>query len=377
MKGDAFTSRNIDGKGIRIAVFDGGFSGVDKSPIFQHLFERNQIIKTYDFVKKKEFVYSYMTHGTKVLSCIAGIYNNQPLGLATGAEYLLARTEIRPERHVEEHYWVAAMEWAAENNADIISCSLGYTSKLYPIEAMDGKTSIIAKAASIAARKGILVINSMGNDGSDKWEIMGTPADADSVLSVGGVNPFTGYHIQFSSFGPTFDKRMKPNITAPGAVMTWSGKGIGKSFGTSFSAPLISGFAACVWQMNRDSGNMQIFKMIEKSAHLYPYYDYAHGYGIPNAGYFFKTTEEEKAPPFQIQIKADTLKVIINDLNVDPSKPEDLLYYHIADQKGILRHYAVIKVQQPNVLNINLNTVKVDETVRFYYKNNIQQYLKK
>jgi len=376
MKGEEFIQHGITGKGIRIAVFDGGFAGLDKSPLFRHLFENGQIIKTYDFVTKREFVYDYMTHGTKVMSCLAGIYHNQSLGLATGAEYLLARTEIKPERHIEEQYWLQAMEWADKNGADIISSSIGYTNKLYPIESMDGKTSIIAKAAKIAAARGILVINAMGNDGNGSWEIMGTPADVDSVLSVGGVNPYTGFHVDFSSFGPTADKRLKPNVCASGIAITAEGNHVGKSYGTSFSTPLIAGFAACVWQMNRQLKNMQIFELIEKSGHLFPYYDYAHGYGIPQASYFFAKATVEIPSSFEVSIVNDTLHIIVSDLNVRAANPEDFLYYHIEDAKGFLKHYAVIKVNQPDVFQFPVNHMKSGDKALFFYKNCIKQYVR-
>lgn len=374
MKGEEFIRHGINGKGIRIAVFDGGFAGMDKSQLFRHLFENGQIIKTYDFFKKREFVYGYMPHGTKVMSCLAGIYNKQPMGLATGAEYLLARTEIKPERHIEEQYWLEAMEWADKNGADIISSSLGYTNKLYPIESMDGKTSIVAKAAKMAIAKGMLVVNAMGNDGNASWEIMGTPADVDSVLSVGAVNPYTGFHINFSSFGPTVDKRLKPNVCASGIAITTDGTHIGKSFGTSFSTPLISGFAACVWQMNRQLKNMEVFELIEKSGHLFPYYDYAHGYGVPQASYFFGKLIADVISPFEISLINDTIHIIVSDLNLRAANPQDYLYYHIADAKGFLKHYAVIKVNQPEVFQLPIDHMKSGDIARFYYKNCIKQY---
>lgn len=374
MKGEEFILHGINGKGIRIAVFDGGFSGMDKSPLFRQLFDEGRIIKTFDFVKKKEYVYAYMTHGTKVMSCLAGIYKNKPLGLATGAEYLLARTEIKQERHVEEQYWLEAMEWADKNGADIISSSLGYTNKLYPLESMDGKTSIVAKAAKMAAARGMLVVNAMGNDGNGSWEIMGTPADVDSVLSVGGVNPYTGFHVKFSSFGPTVDKRLKPNVCASGIAITAEGVHVGKAFGTSFATPLISGFAACVWQLNRQMKNMEIFELIEKSGHLYPYYDYAHGYGIPQAPYFFPKTITDNTSPYKILVVHDTIHVVVNDLNVRIANPEDYLYYHIEDTKGFLKHYAVVKVNQPEVFQFPVNQLATGDKIRFFYKNCIKQY---
>jgi len=215
-----FEKNNIDGSGIRIAIFDAGFPSVDKNPAFEHLRKNSKIIKTYDFCRKKENVYDHASHGTMVLSCIAGIVDNKKIGLATGAEFLLARTEFGVrEPFVEEEYWLAAAEWADKNGAQIINSSLGYTYHRYFPEEMDGKTSLVSRAANMAASKGILVVNSAGNEGSDDWKILSTPADADSVLSIGGISPGTELHINFSSFGPNARKKMKPNVCAYGEAV--------------------------------------------------------------------------------------------------------------------------------------------------------------
>jgi hypothetical protein len=203
---------------------------------------------------------------------------------------------------------------------------------------------------------------------------MGTPADVDSVLSVGGVNPYTGFHVKFSSFGPTVDKRLKPNVCASGIAITAEGVHVGKAFGTSFATPLISGFAACVWQLNRQMKNMEIFELIEKSGHLYPYYDYAHGYGIPQAPYFFPKTITDNTSPYKILVVHDTIHVVVNDLNVRIANPEDYLYYHIEDTKGFLKHYAVVKVNQPEVFQFPVNQLATGDKIRFFYKNCIKQY---
>lgn len=373
MQGSEFISHGINGKGIRIAVFDGGFPGVDKNPIFEHLRNNHQIIKTYDFVKKKDFVYDYMSHGTAVLSCITGIYGDKNIGLATGAEFLLARTEIKPEIKVEEEYWMAAMEWADQNGADIISSSLGYTDKRYTVKQMNGRSTLVSQAAAIAARKGMLVINAMGNDGREAWEVMGAPADVDSVLSIGGIDPNTGYHINFSSFGPTSDYHLKPNVCAPGSAMVASPSSIKKGYGTSYSTPLISGFAACVWQMNRAKTSMEIFHLIEESAHLYPYFDYAHGYGIPQASFFF----EGKKTPVEMKVKLEkeleAVNISVTDLAKSDENYMNYLYYHIQNASGTLVYYAVLGVSENNVVSVPLSKLPSGCTLRAYYKGSVAE----
>ncbi|NJO69782.1 MAG: S8 family serine peptidase [Bacteroidetes bacterium] len=315
-----------------------------------------------------------MTHGTSVLSCITGVYGNKNVGLATGAEFLLARTEIKPEIKVEEEYWMAAMEWADQNGADIISSSLGYTDKRYTVKQMNGRSTLVSQAASIAARKGILVINAMGNDGRENWEVMGAPADVDSVLSIGGVDPFTGYHINFSSFGPTSDYRLKPNICAPGSAMIASSSSMKKGYGTSYSTPLITGFAACVWQMNREKSSMEIFSLMEQSGHLYPYFDYAHGYGIPQASYFFNECKKKKDPGAVSFVKDDDFVTItVSDLSAASEKYMNYLYYHIQNPDGVLDYYAVLGVLQNDVVSVPLENLGEGYVLRAYYKGTVTE----
>ncbi len=288
--GQYFIDKGIDGKGLRICVMDGGFPKVDTHPAFQHLRDNHQILMTYNFPNKMENVYGWSTHGTEVLSCIAGINDKgQKLGLATGAEFLLARTEIDPEPFKEEVWWAQGAEWADKNGADIINSSLGYGKDRHWTKDMDG-TSYVAKAANKAVEKGILVCNSAGNEGDDKrWMTIITPADAENVLCVGGIEAdLEDYrHIDFSSYGPTADKRMKPNVCAFGkAKVANPSGGYTSVFGTSFSSPLTAGFCACAWQTKRDLTALQMKAEIEKSADLYPYFDYAFGYGVPQAAYF-------------------------------------------------------------------------------------------
>ena len=277
MQGEKFQQKNVNGKGVRIAVFDGGFPGVDTHPAFKHLRDNHQIIKTWNFANNKENVYDYNQHGRMVLSCIAGIMNDTTmLGLAPAAEFLLARTEVEAEKKKEEVWWVEALEWADQNGAHIVSSSLGYGIDLHNLKDMDGKTSIVAKGASTAASKGILVCTAMGNEGSDNdWKVLVTPADAENVLSVGAVSSLEKLE-SYSSFGPTADGRRKPNVVACGHDMVADVKGNYKYYqGTSFATPLVSGFAACVKQMHPDWSVAQLIEEIEKSGNHYPYYDYA------------------------------------------------------------------------------------------------------
>lgn len=391
MEGNHFIENGITGKGIRIAIFDAGFPSVDTHPAFEHIRKSNRIIKTYDFTKNKEHVYAYSSHGTTVLSCIAGVYEGKHIGLATGAEFLLARTELSlREPYSEEKNWLMAAEWADKNGADIINSSLGYTEERYFTRDMDGKKSLVSRAARMAVRKGILVVNAAGNSGMDTWKIIGAPADVDSVLTVGGIDPYTNFHIDFSSYGPNAKTQMKPNVCAFGQVLAAEKEGLEESFGTSFSTPLVVGFAACAWQVKRKLTNMQLFKEIEQSGHLYPYFDYAHGFGIPKASYFvgksvdstfgaatFDVVENEKA--FKVNIKEaylDTIKSNMVSSNMDQLFEElvdevydaEYFYYHIENNQGYIRNYFVVKVVNPNVVSIPKYFLNEGEKIRFHYK---------
>lgn len=368
MNGNLFIKNNINGKGVRIAIFDGGFPTVDVNPAFEQIRKENRIIKTYDFVKKKDFVYSYNNHGTMVMSCIGGIFNGENIGLATGAEFLLARTEVNREPFSEEENWLAAVEWADKNGADIINSSLGYTNDRYFNEDMDGKKSLVSRAANLAARKGILVVNAIGNDGSGKWKYISAPADADSIISVGGIDPETEYHISFSSYGPTADKRLKPNVSAYGTVIAAGTKNIKMVDGTSFASPLVAGFAACALQLNPKMKCMELFEEIQKSGNLFPYFDYAHGYGIPQADYFIKKRENTTVPTFEFKKDENYVTIIISEnLQITPYKMHKYLYYHIENSKGTIDRYAVINVYQKEALKVLLNELKSGETLRVHY----------
>lgn len=382
---EEFEKMNIDGKGRRIAVFDAGFPTVDVNPSFEHLRKENRILKTWDFVKNKEFVYGFNAHGTMVLSCIAGKTGDQKSGLATGAEFILARTEMaQREPYAEEEYWLAAAEWADRNGANIISSSLAYTYHRYFRKDMDGKRSLVSKAANMAASKGMLVVNAAGNDGKSEWKIIATPSDADSVLSVGGISPYSDYHINFSSFGPTADKRMKPNVCAFGQVVVAGKKGLEESFGTSFATPLVAGFAACAWQMNPGLNNMEIFREIEKSGDLYPYFDYAHGFGVPQASFFTGNEKSPHIPTFDFAEDNYYLKVVIRDefyfsgkdtavdlqqtLEEAVSDMHTYLYYHIENSSGYLDKYYIVRVDNKEVLELSKENFSKGKKVRVFYK---------
>lgn len=364
LQGEKFAQIGITGHGIRIAVLDGGFPGTNSHPALKHLIDRKQIIATWNFVKDQENVFSGVQHGTEVLACIAGVMDGKPLGLAPDAEFLLALTESRGEPRQEELNWARAVDWAINQGAQIIQSSLGYSYQRYFTYEMDGRTSISAQAAARAAKKGILIINCMGNEGLSKWQTMVTPADADSILSVGAIEPSTGLAAKFSSVGPTADQRMKPNVCAPGKVVTIDLKGGFRIVeGTSFSAPLVTGFAACTWQLHPSLSAQEVISLIEKSGHLYPYYDYSHGYGIPQATKIINPNEAGSHTAISLEAGDKNFSVQIpkDEFTTPWILPDHYLYYHVSNPSGHLTKYGVYRIKDENPFVIsNAGFVKGD-----------------
>ncbi|MFK7924415.1 MAG: S8 family serine peptidase [Bacteroidia bacterium] len=332
MELDYFVEQGLSGAGVRIAIFDVGFSGVNIAPGFEHLYENDQIIATRDFYGGDDNAYAHGRHGTSVLGCIAGKYGKDLIGAAPKAEFLLARTEHGLfEKLVEEDHWLAAMEWADQNGADIISSSLGYTKKRYTTAQMDGKTAPVSRAAGLAADKGILVVNAAGNDGDKDWRYLNAPADQPKILTIGGTEAELPIHISFGSYGPNALKQRKPNLSAPGHVASLNGLSpISETYGTSFSTPLVSGFAACVKERFPDLALRELFLKLEQSGHLYPYYDYAHGYGVPQASKAVgpKTKQYSNPAKFDVQLAGDKAIVLLKESAAKRSAKQRSIYYH-------------------------------------------------
>lgn len=289
LNGDYLHISGFTGQGMVIAVLDGGFSSVDTLPMFDSLFQNNRILGTRNFVNKNEPVYSSSTHGTKVLSTMGGNLPGELIGTAPHASYWLLKSEdTESEYPIEEDNWVSAVEFADSIGADVINSSLGYsefdvTSMNYTYADMNGLTSRASIAATIAARKGMLIVNSAGNEGNDPWQYITAPSDADSIITVGAVDEF-GNYASFSSIGPTADGRIKPTVMAKGvgtAVADISG-GATTGNGTSYSSPVLAGMVACLWQAVDSLNNMQLIELIKDNSSLSSNPNNTMGYGIPN-----------------------------------------------------------------------------------------------
>ncbi len=291
LNGDVLHNLGYDGAGMVIAVLDAGFWHVDQLAAFDSLWNNDQILGTRDFVEPGSNVFrdDIHMHGMMVLSTMGGNKPGELVGTAPKASFWLIRTEDGPtENIIEEYNWVSGAEFADSVGADVINSSLGYTefddpSQNHIYADMDGNTAPSTIGADLAARKGILVVNSAGNSAQNAWHYVGAPADADSVLTVGAVDGF-GNYAAFSSTGPTADGRVKPNVVSQGQGSAIIGPDGATTYGngTSFSSPIMAGVAACLWQAHPNLKNMEIIQVLQQAANQTTAPDSLLGFGIPD-----------------------------------------------------------------------------------------------
>lgn len=297
---DKMHTKGYRGEGMLIGVLDSGFLNANRLSFFNDLFTDKRVVGTWDFVNNEVNVYNDHNHGTNVLSCMAAFENGRIVGTAYKASYLLLTTEdVATETKREEANWLFGAEMADSVGVDVINTSLGYTefdnpAQNYRYTDMNGDRALATRAADWAAQAGILVVASAGNEGSGSWKYIGTPADADSIIAVGAVTA-TQNIASFSSFGPSADGRVKPELSAQGAgtVIGNTNGTIGTSNGTSFSSPLLAGFAASFWQAFPSLTNMQVREYLIRSASQYTNPDNRVGFGIPNFDKAYELAELE------------------------------------------------------------------------------------
>lgn len=280
------------GQGTRVAFFDSGFPKLDIHAPFDSMFNENRLLGTHDFYTGNPVDFSSGDgHGSWCFSITGANQDGVLVGAAPWASFFLLRTEnVAYERNVEEQNWLAAAEWADSAGADIISSSLSYNDfdagqTDYQFSDMDGQTTICAQAAQFAAARGILVVNSAGNEGGNSWGRITTPCDADSILCVGAVNSNEVY-ATFSSRGYSADGRVKPDVTAQGQATAYFNVSSGLAAtgnGTSFSAPLITGLAACLLTAHPTATAWEIRRSIMLSADRQNTPDSLYGHGVPDA----------------------------------------------------------------------------------------------
>lgn len=294
LNGTKLHELDYTGRGMTIAVIDGGFQNYDRIPAFKE----THIVGTRNFVPARidkvlqvceRGPFHAIDHGTKVLSALAANAPEVHIGTAPDADYWLLRSEANQiEQPIEEDLWAMAVETADSVGADIISSSLGYYAYdegrgNYRLQDLNGHTAFISYEASMLAGKGIVLCNSAGNSGMGQWKKIGVPADAPDIITVGAIDRDKRL-ASFSSIGPSQDGRIKPDIMAQGAPAALiSGRGtLVHDMGTSFSTPIVSGLVACLWQALPNKNAREIIQLVRESASQYNEPTNIFGYGIPD-----------------------------------------------------------------------------------------------
>ncbi len=290
------------GEGIAIAIIDGGFQNADTLSAFESV--RSQILGCFDMTDDSVSMFGATSdHGTKCFGSIAGITDDYH-GAATGADYYLIRSEEQyTESPKEMDNWVAAIELADSLGVDIVSSSLGYArfdDALFSLSYadLDGQTTRCARAAQIASDKGMLVVIAAGNEGDKSWHYISTPGDAIDVLTVGAVDRNDSI-ASFSSWGPSADGRVKPEVCATGyqsALIHPIDNSSIYGNGTSFACPIIAGMAACLWSAIPSATNKEIRFRIIASSDRYSNPHAQYGYGIPDVWKAYGSSTDIEVP---------------------------------------------------------------------------------
>lgn len=285
LNGHRLHNLGFRGKGMTIAIIDGGFHNADTVKLLNNV----KILGTHNFVRPERSVYTENQHGTNVLSCMGANKPGSIVGTAPDAEYwLLVSEDEYTETPAEEDTWAAALEYADSVGVDVVNSSLGYnifndSTMSVKYNELDGKTHLISRSASLAASRGILVVNSAGNSGDDPWRKIGIPADARDMLTVGAVYDAQKFAF-FTSVGFSADGRVKPDVSARGlfsTVVRDNGR-IGYANGTSFSSPITAGMVACLMQALPKLKPTEIIELLHQCGDRYEHPDNIFGYGVPD-----------------------------------------------------------------------------------------------
>ena len=287
--GEFLHNIGLRGQGMQIAMLDNGFNNYTILKAFDSVNLNGQVLGTWDFVAREQNVSNDGSHGMNCFSTIAANIPGQFIGKAPKANFWLYQTEDNSsETPVEEFNWVCGAERADSSGADIISSSLGYydfdnATLNYVYANMNGNSTISVIGADLSAKKGMIPFLAAGNEGGNAWHFLITPSDGDSVVAVGAVNT-AGIVGGFSSYGPSSDGQIKPDIASVGvaAIVQTTGNTVGTSNGTSFACPNMAGLGTILWQGFPEFNNMKIVRALQQAGSKFTTPDNRIGYGIPN-----------------------------------------------------------------------------------------------
>lgn len=341
-----FEKKKLNGKGIKICVLDVGFKGAPENEALKHQFNNRKESFAWDFARNKSLNFSTgHQHGNQVASFISGKIKNNNVGLAPNSTLIFGKMNAwYKSNRAREDYWLKGVEWAHQQGARLLNSSLGYSGNFnHKHELLTGDSCLMSRAANLAARKGLLVISSAGNEGSNLWKRIAFPGDADSALTVGAISPKTGIRTEYSSYGPTYNSKLKPNVSALGDVYWWNGNTFSQISGTSFSSPLVTGFAACVLQDNPSLKPMDLIDTIQKSSTLFPYFDYSHGYGVPQASkYLNEDTIANDTATIKIVESPNYLRDGYYSFEYVKHNNSQF-FYQILNKDGVIKSYYVVR----------------------------------
>ena len=290
----AVHSKGIIGEGVLLGLLDTGFNWKNHESL-----KDATVVNEYDFVFNDNSTANdsldhpnQHNHGTLVFSIVGGFNEGSLVGASFGSDFILAKTEdIRSEKHIEEDNYAAALEWMESYGVDITSSSLGYSTFdspefSYQYSDMDGESTIVTRAAELAFRRGVVTITSAGNEGNNSWRYITAPADGKNILAIGAVNS-DNQIADFSSRGPTYDGRIKPDVVTQGVSVYCANandySGYITASGTSVAAPIACGIASLLLSAYPHLMNKQVRSIFFESAdnNLSP--DNERGYGLVSA----------------------------------------------------------------------------------------------
>ncbi|MGB8191963.1 MAG: S8 family serine peptidase, partial [Chitinophagaceae bacterium] len=303
-KGEFLHNLGFTGQNITISILDAGFLAYKTNPALDSVRLQGRILGEWDYVMNEASVNEDNSHGANCFTIIASNRPGNIVGSSPHSKFWLLRTEdVGSEYIVEEQNWAAGAEFTDSVGGDMISSSLGYydfddPSFDHSYAQRDGNTSLVTRIADLAAKKGIIVMNSAGNSGAlgNDDRFVACPADGDSVVAVGAVNA-AGAIASFSSWGPNGAGKIKPNIVSVGAGTVYAstaGNAVAGN-GTSYSNPNMAGLIACFWQAFPELNNMQLIDAVYRSSDRYSNPDMRYGYGIPNFKKAFAMVLQQRA----------------------------------------------------------------------------------
>ena len=282
---EAFFEQNLTGNNIKIGILDFGFASMDEDPSLRHLRKDGQIVMIKDYTHGDSASLFKNIHGTKVLRYMAGIRPDDNIyrnNLASGARFYLFMVTRNFDKNSDERETEYVIDSALNDlfslGVRVVNLSMGFWDEYsddhenYHPEEMNGRTTVITKICEKWARRGMVIINSAGNTGEYSWKIIWAPSDAPDVISIGAARfPDKVFKASYSARGNPAIPYVKPDLIA---FSPW---------GTSFSAPVITGIVACMLQKDSTLTLRQIRNILYRSSTLYPYPNNFVGYGIPDA----------------------------------------------------------------------------------------------